>query len=180
MIWAFNKSRDHPNVYEVSFIRFLDIIYDYGPNIFDAVIFNAYPSILQEHKISDISNRARVALVQSALYLQTSSVVKSFLNGFADLKNNPLDRLQDRFQTYLDELHALQRDCYPGKKIEEYSNAMGSTYGEAYVMCVVALWLFSRLVPNHQSVSSDEFVLTISRNIFNFNKMFVLSGKSSS
>ena len=179
MIWPSKKSFEHPHVYEVTFLRFLDIVYDYGPNIFDAAIFNAYPSILQAHKISEISNRARVALFQSALYLQSVSVVNAFLNGFAALKNNPLDRLQDRFQAYLDELHSIQRDCYPGNKIEENSNAMGATYGEAYVMCVIALWLFSRLVPNHQAVSSDEFVLSISRNIFNFNKMFVLSGKSS-
>lgn len=177
MIWPFKKPHACYNVYQLSFVRFLDIIYDYGPNIFDAAIFKSYPSILQEHKISEISNRARVALVKSALLLQTESVVNAFLNGLANIKNNPLDRMQDRFQTYLNEINTLQQDCYPGNKIEEYSIAMGATYGEAYVMAVISLWLFSRLVPKHQSVNSDEFVLTISRNIFNFNKMFVLSGK---
>lgn len=153
--------------------RFLTLVYDYGPNVLDDDVFSAYPNILTSHSLSEVSNLARVAVLDASMHLNLPFYCENLFEEFHSLSNNPFNIMQDRFSLYLNSIRDFEKASYPNRRLLIYSRRMHTPYEHIYVMCIDSSWLFTRLVPNFRIVPKDTFITSVTRNILHFCNTFV-------
>ena len=157
--------------HDVDFEQFLNLVYDFSPNIFDSAILSEYSSIFNVHDIVEVSDYARIALLKSSVYFQPSAMFNLFLS-HRKIIGNPFDRLGDHFDFLLQDLNNFASSLYPNRKIEFFSERLGISYARAFTMSVSSYWLFTKLVPNFHMRNKTPFIIYMSRNIIDFNNTY--------
>lgn len=160
--------------YNVRLFRFLDLVYDYGPDIISGETLLKYPSILKEHGLVEISDYARIALFKSSICLQLDSHLEVFSLSRSHEKysTDPFLRMGDKFNLLSTDFDDFRRQILPGDKLAEYSKSSNIPYPYVYVMCLSSYWLYARLVPNVTDFENNDFIRYVSREIVDFNETF--------